>query len=515
MTEKEKYSILILIHLYLYYLYIQGDFILENNKRGSWASSFGFIMSAVGSAVGLGNIWGFPFKMGKSGGFTFLLIYILISATVGITMMVSELAIGRKTGKNPIGAYRSYSKKFSFLGWMAVIAPFLILSFYTVLGAYCIEYMVINLSNIVTGASAMSGADTFGAMLTNPLAALFFSLLFVAFSYAINRGGVSGGIEKFNKIGMPALFVMLVVIVIRSITLPGAVEGLKYMFVPGYSVDAGFVEKAPSLITVIATAGGQVFFSLSLAMGIMITYGSYLNKNESLVKNSLLISTCDTIVALLAGLAVLPAAISTGISQGLTPAEIQPGLGGPKLLFITLQDVFNSMGAIGPIFGAIFYLLVVIAAITSTISLLEVVSAYFIDRNIERGREPKRDKVILWVCIAVAIEAAIVAIDGLGSNGIWVPFQGRFGIIGSFNDCWLDFIDTIAEGFLMPLGALIMSVVVAWILKPKTILEEVNGNKKGFFKYFFSVCMRFVVPVIMFLVFLGQIDSFFALGIFK
>ncbi len=486
---------------------------MENNKRGSWASSFGFIMSAVGSAVGLGNIWGFPFKMGKSGGFTFLLIYILISATVGITMMVSELAIGRKTGKNPIGAYRTLSKKYSFLGWMAVIAPFLILSFYTVLGAYCIEYMVLNISNIFTGATAVAGADSFAAMLTNPTSSLIYTLVFMALCYFINRGGVSGGIEKFNKIGMPALFIMLVIIVIRSLTLPNAVEGLKYMFVPGYSVSAGFVEKAPSFITVLATAGGQVFFSLSLAMGIMITYGSYLKKDANLVKNSIVISVCDTLVALLAGLAVLPAAISTGISQGIPLNEIQ--LGGPKLLYITLQDVFNSMGAIGPIFGAIFYLLVVIAATTSIISLLEVVSAYFIDRNIERGRDPKRNKVILWVCIAVAAEAAIVAIDGLGSNGIWVPFQKTFGIIGSFNDCWLDFIDTIAEGFLMPLGALIMSIIVAWVLKPKTILEEVNGNKKCFFSSFYSVCMRIFVPVVMFLVFLGQIDSFFGLGIFK
>ena len=486
---------------------------MENNKRGSWASSFGFIMSAVGSAVGLGNIWGFPFKMGKSGGFTFLLIYILISATVGITMMVSELAIGRKTGKNPIGAYRTLSKKYSFLGWMAVIAPFLILSFYTVLGAYCIEYMVLNVSNIFTGATAVAGAESFAAMLTNPTSSLIYTLVFMALCYFINRGGVSGGIEKFNKVGMPALFIMLVIIVIRSLTLPNAVEGLKYMFVPGYSVSAGFVEKAPSFITVLATAGGQVFFSLSLAMGIMITYGSYLKKDANLVKNSIVISVCDTLVALLAGLAVLPAAISTGISQGIPLNEIQ--LGGPKLLYITLQDVFNSMGAIGPIFGAIFYLLVVIAATTSIISLLEVVSAYFIDRNIERGRDPKRNKVILWVCIAVAAEAAIVAIDGLGSNGIWVPFQKTFGIIGSFNDCWLDFIDTIAEGFLMPLGALIMSIIVAWVLKPKTILEEVNGNKKCFFSSFYSVCIRIFVPIVMFLVFLGQVDSFFGIGIFK
>ena len=488
---------------------------MDNNKRGSWATNFGFIMSAVGSAVGLGNIWGFPYKMGKSGGFSFLLIYILISATVGLVMMVSELAIGRKTEKNPIGAYRALSKPFSFLGWMAVIAPFLILSFYTVLGAYCLEYMVVNLSHIVSGGAALaSGAETFTEMLISPVSSLIYTLVFIVFCYIINRGGVSGGIEKFNKIGMPALFVMLLIIVARSLTLPNAIEGLKYMFIPGYAVDAGFVEKAPNLITVLATAGGQVFFSLSLAMGIMITYGSYLKKDESLVKNSILISVCDTIVALLAGLAVLPAAIATGLSQGVAPSEIQ--LGGPKLLYITLQDVFNSMGVIGPIFGAIFYLLVVIAAITSTISLLEVVSAYFIDSRIERGRDPKRTKVISWVCVAVAAEAAVVAIDGLGSNGLWVPFQKTFGTIGSFNDCWLDFIDTFAEGFLMPLGAIIMSLLIAWIIKPKTILEEISPDgKKSFFSVFYTICIRVIVPVIMILVLLGQIDSFFALGIFN
>ena len=487
---------------------------MDNNKRGSWASNFGFILSAVGSAVGLGNIWAFPYRMGRSGGFSFLLIYILISATVGFIMLMSELAMGRKTGKGAIGAYADLSKRFKFLGWIAVIVPFLILSFYTVLGAYCLEYMCLNLSHICfsTGGALTSGGELFTQMLTNPLGALIFTLITVLICYLVNRNGVSGGIEKFNKVGMPALFCMLIVIIIRSLTLPNAVEGLKFMFVPGHAVAAGYIEKAPSLISVIAAAGSQVFFSLSLAMGIMITYGSYLSKKESLVKNSVIIAVFDTVVALFAGLAVLPAAIATGISQGIPLNEIQ--LGGPKLLYVTLQDVFNSMGSFGPIFGAIFYLLVFIAAITSTISLLEVVSTYFVDRDISRGIEPRRKKIILWVCVAVAIESALIAYDSLGATGLWVPFRKTFGIVGSFNDCWLDFIDTIAEGILMPLGALLMSFMVAWEIKPKTLLEEINGGKKSWLCYFYTFCIRVIVPLVMILVFIGQMDSFFALGLF-
>ncbi|MBQ7118696.1 MAG: sodium-dependent transporter [Oscillospiraceae bacterium] len=487
---------------------------LDNSNRGSWKSNFGFLMSAIGSAVGLGNIWGFPYKMGRSGGFAFLLVYILLSATVGVTILLAELAMGRKTGKGAFGAYKSLSKKFKWVGFLAVLCPFLIMSFYTVLGGYCMEYMCLNLSNLafgVTGAS--SGADLFGSMLTNPLGAVVFTIIFIVFCYLINRGGVSNGIEKFNKVGMPALFFMLLFVIIRSVTLPNASEGLKYMFVPGYAVDAGYIESAPSIISVIATAGGQVFFSLSLAMGIMITYGSYLNKNESLVKNSFIIAGCDTVVALMAGLAVIPAAIATGITNGVPVDEIQ--LGGPSLLFITLQDVFNSMGSIGPLFGTIFYLLVLIAAITSTISLIEVVSAYFIDRSIEKGKKPKRSKILTGVCIAVLLESILIAFDGLGSNGLWVPLQETFGVIGQFNDCWLDFIDALTEGFAMPLGAFFMSIMIAWVIKPKSLLPEITNGKENVMSKLFTICIKFVVPVVMLLILLGQIDSFFEIGIFK
>ena len=445
--------------------------------------------------------------MGRSGGFTFLIVYLLLAIFVGFVIMMGELAMGRKTGKGTIGAYSALSKRFKWVGWLAVFSPFVIMSFYSVLGAYCIEYLALNLSNLAfAGGAIMTGSDLFVAMLTNPFGAVVFTLLFMVICYLINRGGVSGGIEKFNKVGMPALFVMLVIIIIRSLTLPGAVEGLRFMFVPGYAVEAGFIEEAPGFLTVLATAGGQMFFSLSLAMGAMITYGSYLSRKESLVKNSVIIVIADTIVALMAGIAVIPAAVATyGPSAALS---------GPKLLFITLQDVFSAMGTVGPLFGVVFYLLVLLAAISSAISLIEVIATYFMDRAAEKGKEGKRGKIVFWVCLAIMVEAAVVAADGLGANGMWVPFQNAFGIIGEFNDCWLDFMDTLSEGIAMPLGALLMSIMVGWEIKPKTLLDEIYPDGKGKLKVFFSICMKIVVPIGMLLVLVGQIDTFFHLNIF-
>ena len=269
------------------------------NERGSWGSNLGFLMAAIGSAVGLGNIWGFPYKMGKSGGFAFLVVYVLLAIFVGFSIMMSELAMGRKTGKGTIGAYHALSARFKWVGWLAVFSPFVILSFYTVLGGYCIEYMSLNLSNLAFGgAEIKAGADLFGSMLTNPFGCVMFTFLFMIICYLINRGGISGGIEKFNNVGMPALFVMLVIIIIRSVTLPGAAEGLKFMFLPGYAVSHGYIAENPGFISVLATAGGQMFFSLSLAMGIMVTYGSYLHADEDLLKNSVVVVAADTIVAL-------------------------------------------------------------------------------------------------------------------------------------------------------------------------------------------------------------------------
>ena len=484
---------------------------MDENKRGSFGSTIGFLLSAIGSAVGLGNIWGFPYKMGKSGGFTFLIIYLILAVFVGFAIMLSELAMGRKTGLGPVNAYKKISKKFKWIGWLAIIAPFLIMTFYSVLGGYCIYYMVINVVGMFSG---MPDSSSFGALLTNPWASIGCMILFMLICYLINRGGVGGGIEKFNTIGMPALFVILVIVIIRAWTLPNADVGLKYMFVPGYALKAGFFDKAPGFMEVLATAGGQMFFSLSLAMGAMITYGSYLGKNENLPKNSVIIVISDTLVAIMAGLAVIPAAVANGIAKGMAVSDIK--LGGPNLLFATLQDVFHDMGTIGGIFGLIFYALVLIAAISSAISLIEAVSVTFIDRASARGEEPSRPRTITLVCVVIFLLSCFVASDGLGSRP-FAPWQ-FFGIgseAAPWNDCWLDFMDTWSEGVAMPLGALLMSIMIGWEIKPKSLYDEIDSGYNGKIHGFYSFCIKYVSPFAMVLILLVQLSTFFGFGWFE
>lgn len=488
--------------------------VIMENKRSSWGSNIGFLLAALGSAVGLGNVWGFPFKMGKGGGFTFLIVYLLLAIFVGMIIMVSELALGRKTRRGVVGAYQAVSKNFKWIGWLGMLAPFLIMSFYNVLGGYCIQYLSLNLAELSFKLSnlfnaPLSGGLVFGAMCTTPLGCCVFTLLFIFICMLIVQGGVDTGIEKFNKIAMPALFVMLLIIIARSLTLPNASEGLKFMFMPGYAVKAGFIEKAPNFVEVLGLAGSQMFFSLSLAMGAMITYGSYLDKKEKIVKNSSIIVISDTVIALLAGLAVIPASIAVGIENGVAPAEIAGGLAGPGLLFVTLQDVFASMGSTGPIFGIIFYLLVLIAAVSSAISLLEAVSAYFLDKAAAKGKVGNRKKIVFWVAVAVIVEAMVVAADGLGANGMWVPFQKTLKI-AAWNDCWLDFMDVWSEGIAMPLGAVLMALMVGWELRPHVILDEIhNEGHSPTFEKFYTLCIKFIVPIVMTFVFAGQMISFF------
>ena len=474
---------------------------MEHHHRGQWGSNLGFLMAAVGSAVGLGNIWGFPYKMGASGGFAFLVIYLILAATVGFSIMLCELAIGRRAGRSVLVSYQQVAGPMgTFLGFLAMLSPFLILSFYTVLGAYCMEYMSLNLADLAFGVAAiagMSGGDTFSAVRANQFGAVAFTFIFIFICFLIIRGGIKDGIEKFNKIGMPALFVMLVIVIARAVTLPGADEGLRFMFAPN------FAPLKDDFFGVLSTAGGQMFFSLSLAMGITVTYGSYLSKKESLVKNSLIIIISDTIVAIMAGMAVLPAAFALGGAG----AEKK----GPALLFITLQDVFNAMGPTGPLFGILFYLLVILAAITSAIALLEVLVTFLSDRVALKGHTPDRKKLVAIVCLVVFAEAALVAADGLGANNLWIPFNETGRNLGA---SWLDFMDFISEGVAMPLGALLMSIVIGWFVRPKLIRDEVEleGHKmsKGLYS-FFLICIRVIAPLGMAFVLYGQLQSFFTI----
>ena len=478
-------------------------------ERKGFGSNFGFLMAAIGSAVGLGNIWGFPNKMGANGGFTFLIIYLILAACCGFIVMMGELALGRKTGRGAIGAYKVLSKRFKWLGWLGVLSAFLILGFYCALGGYCLKYVTLNVGNLFHagfGTGTLDGAGVFGALMANQGEAVIYGLIFVALTMIIVMGGVGGGIEKVRSVGMPALFVMLVICIIRSCTLEGASEGLKYMFVPGWALANGVIKEAPDFFSVVSTAGGQMFFSLSLGMAAMITYGSYLDKKENLQKNAIIIVVMDTLVALMAGLCVIPGRFA------LDPTGT---LGGPSLLFVTMQNVFDRMGAAGPIFGILFYLLVVFAAVSSSISLLEAVVAHFVDKARDEGKGDKRKLYSLIGAIGAGILCVIVCLDALGNAGI-----SPADILGmrvdpsdevpTWSADWLDFFDCIAEGILMPLGALLMSIMYGWELGPEVVHAEATCEGQKFGAYgWFRICIKYITPLAMLLVLYGQIKEFF------
>ena len=474
-------------------------------ERKGFGSNFGFLMAAVGSAVGLGNIWGFPNKMGANGGFTFLVIYLILAACCGIIVMVGELALGRKTGRGAVGAYQVLSKKFKWLGWLGILSAFLILFFYCALGGYCIKYVVLNVGDLFGtsfGSNGLDGAGVFGAFMGNQMEAVIYGLIFVLLTMIIVMGGIGGGIEKVCSVGMPALFVILLICIIRACTLPGAVDGLKYMFVPGWALENGVIKKAPDFLSVLSTAGGQMFFSLSLGMGAMITYGSYLHKKENIEKNALLIVIMDTLVALMAGLCVIP---------GRFALDPTGALGGPSLLFVTMQNVFHKM-PLGALFGILFYLLVVFAAISSSISLLEVIVAHFCDKARDAGKGDKRKTYSLIAAVFVGLGCILICMDSLGGAGI-----SPFNILGMdpenlpmWSDCWLDFFDCISEGVLMPLGALLMCLCIGWELGPKMVDDECCLEGQSFkMKGFFNICVKFITPLCMILVLYGQIKDFF------
>ena len=473
-------------------------------ERKGFGTNFGFLMAAVGSAVGLGNIWGFPNKMGANGGFTFLLIYLVLAVCCGFIVMVGELALGRKTGHGAVGAYKVLSKKFRWMGWLGILSAFFILFFYCALGGYCIKYTVLNVGNLFNtgfGSNGMSGAEVFAAFMANPGEAIIYGLIFVALTMIIVMGGIGGGIEKVCSVGMPALFVALLICIIRACTLPGAVDGLKYMFVPGWALANGVIEKAPNFFEVLSTAGGQMFFSLSLGMGIMITYGSYLDKKENLEKNAILIIVMDTLVALMAGLCVIP---------GRFALDPTGNLGGPSLLFVTMQNVFHNMGVVGPVFGILFYLLVVFAAISSSISLLEVVVAHFVDKARAAGKGDKRKKYTLIAAAAVALGCILVCADCLGGNGIAPADILGIAEPKTWAADWLDFWDMLSEGVMMPLGALLMSLMFGWELGPEVVREECEQQGNRLSSYgFFKICIRFITPLCMLLILYGQLTSFF------
>ena len=388
---------------------------------------------------------------------------------------------------------------------MGVFSGFLILSFYSVLGGMVMRYMIGYILQLLgLDGFAGQGSGFFGFLLYDYGGQLFFYALFMVITMLIVMGGIEKGIESFSSVAMPALFAILLFVIIYVAVQPGASAGYEFIFKPNFAV---FSDPEIGFFGVLKSAAGQMFFSLSLGMGCMITYGSYLSQNENLQKNALIIPFADTLIAVMAGMAVMPACAAFGVDYGR----------GPGLLFVSMQTVFENMGSFGNFVGFMFYFLVFLAAVTSSISLLEVCTTYQIDKTIEKGKVPDRKKISCVYAIIIFIIGLPVALDALGSGAAAVkaPYE-LLGLTAGgegyamWNDCWLDLYDMIAEGVLMPLGALTMSILIGWVWKTKIIKEEceLTGVKFWGYKYF-ELCFKFVVPVIMVVVLYAQILDFF------
>ena len=439
-----------------------------SQKRGNFTSSLGFILAAAGSAIGLGNLWKFPYVAGNNGGGLFFLLFIVFTLILGIPIILAEMAIGRKTQLSTVGAYKSLNKNWAFVGGIGVLCSFIILSYYSVVGGWVLKYIFTYLTGANFGASKPGYFEEF---IKNPVEPAIWHLIFMGICAVIILGGVVKGIEQASKIMLPGLFILIIIIAIRSVTLDGAVEGLKFLFIPNLEAFNSFSH----LANTIASAMGQVFFSLSLGLGITITYGSYLKKDSNLQKDTIFIVGADTLIAIFSGLTVLPAVFAFGFKP----------TSGPGLIFETLPAVFESM-PFGAIFGLLFFILVFFAAATSAMALLEVVAAFFIDTF---GWKRKK---------ATLLMASIMAVIGIFAS----LSMGRLEHIHIFDLNLFDAMGFLTDKILMPIAAMLMCIFVGYVLGTEPLAEEIECGAKGFkLKKVFSVIIKYVAPILILIIF--------------
>lgn len=433
-------------------------------KRANFSGGLGFVLAAAGSAVGLGNIWRFPYLAAMYGGGIFILIYILLVVTFGYTIMLSEIAIGRKTGLSPIGAYGALAKKYKFIGAMAVFAAFIILSYYGVIGGWIVKYFV---EYLIGNSQAMASTGFFTSFIAHPWQPLVWFFVFMLVSYLVVIKGVEKGIEATSKVLMPILVILSIGIAIYCLTLPNAIEGVKYLFIPNFD------QFSPMTLL---SALGQMFYSMSLAMGIMITYGSYLKKENDISKSVKRIEIFDTGIAILAAVMIIPAifSFSAGDSTVLA-ANLNKG---PGLMFETLPRVFSSMVG-GNIIGGAFFLLVFFAAFTSTISLMESVVSTLCDRY-KTGR--------FAVASIVAASAFLLGIPSSLGNGAWASFK----ILGMD---FLSFFDFVANALLMPAGAFLTCIFVGYIVGVDVVADEIKLSSQFKREAMYKVMIKYIAPV--------------------
>lgn len=454
-------------------------------KRGSFTGSLGFVLAAAGSAVGLGNLWRFPYLAAKNGGGVFLLAYIILVLTFGFALMTTEIAIGRKTQASPVKAYGMLNKKFKFLGYIASAVPFIVFPYYCVIGGWVAKYM----TEFIIGNGMQTVADGyFTGFITSQWSPIFWCAIYMLVSAAIVFVGVEKGIEKFSKILMPALLILIVGIAIFALTIEGphgnAWDGLKIYLIPDFTgMTFG------KFMGIMLDAASQLFYSMSLAMGIMITYGSYTKKDTNLVKAVNRIELCDTGVAIIAGMIMIPTVYAFQGVEGLEKS-------GPSLLFVSIPKVFEAMGAIGNFIGIAFFVLVAFAALTSSISLLEAIVSVIMDKT-SWGRK-KSCAVIVVFSMALAI------VTCLGYNAWYFEYTLPNGVQGQI----LDIFDYAANNVLMPIVAFVTCILVGWVYKPKGIIDEVklNGEKFGR-EGLYKVMVKYVAPIFLLLIFASSFIS--------
>lgn len=461
----------------------------KRQKRSSFTGSLGFVLAAAGSAVGLGNIWRFPYLAAKDGGGVFLLCYLILAVTFGFTLLTTEIAIGRKTQQSPLTAYRLLHPKWGWIGVVACIIPVLILPYYSVIGGWVLKYLAV----FLTGQGSAAAANAyFTDFITGEISPIVWFVIYLLVSGFVVYNGVEKGIEKFSKVLMPVLLFLILGIALYSLTLEASdgdvvrsgLEGFRIYLVPDFSgMTLG------RFFTVLMDAMGQLFYSISVAMGIMITYGSYVKKETNLVKSVNQIEIFDTIVAFLAGMMIIPAVYTFMGTEGMAT--------GPSLMFQALPKVFAAMGSVGGIIGAVFFLTVAFAALTSSISIMEAIVSCAMDQL-----GISRKKATIGTTALALVMGLVVC---LGYNVFYFELPLPNGTVAQI----LDVLDYVSNFLLMPVVAIATCLLIGWVVKPKTVVDEVTLGGIHFGRQrLYVVMVKYVTPVLLVVLLLQSLGLF-------
>ncbi len=473
-----------------------------SGKRASWSGQLSFILAATAAAIGLGNLWRFPYLAAQYGGGTFILVYLVLVVTLGFTLMLSEIAVGRKTQQSQLTAYARLRRGWGFIGLLGTIVPMLIVPYYCVIGGWVLKYFVAYCQIVFTGSSPMgaeaaNSAAFFNGFISAPFAPFGYGMLFILACALIVALGVKKGIERSNAILMPILFALAVALSVYVVTLPGSGAGLKYYLVPSLDALAGSDGRfslAQCGKTVLG-AMGQMFYSLSLAMGITVTYGSYMRKSDSIERCVRRIEIFDTAIAVLAGLMIIPVVYLFAVKTGTPVKEAMNA--GPGLMFITLPKVFATLGEAGAWVGVAFFALVIFAALTSAISLYEACVASLCDLT-GLARRPATFFTGAAVCFLATFSA-------LG--------YGPWADVRIFGQQFLDFFDFVTNSVLMPIVAAATCVFIGWVMKPRFVEEEVESCGQRFkAKRLYGFFVRYFAPVLVIAILVSEVCRYFRIG---